>query len=677
MVSLQESMASSTNNSPYETLLDQVTALQSDLSKTFAVCQTLRAENETLAETLTGVKSENVKLRDKYSDIRKRYYDENKQRIEIENTHEEIVRAWKQQLEQKAAEFDKLQANLAPPRDLDLLRMKIQEELEVPHQQKVSKLSADVEKYREMFYNVRREHELLKTEFEQFTIDQGKREEAAQSGHMLQVQNLKNKIANLENARDDTTLKDQVRLLERELQEFRLRENKLKDELSILSEQKQSATIEKERNQLESERIKSEYLATNKTMEARALGAEANVHNFKMQFERAQKRGVDQQKRIADLEHELSRHRVLLEKKEQQMADEASNKSDAIADMARECDQKISEAKSATLKLERQIGRLQQEHQTAIAQVNSGKQVMEESNAAHRREIESLQEQSRLERVELERRLDQADRLVKEANEEKSEAVRASEADKEEVRKYEKKIKSLGERKEKDVEGWKLEKERLLQSVASEKDEYEELKDEYSKLQSEHRELRAKEQALVSEREKLEGNIQYLENEVSRLCEDEERVRLAHKDNSEKLRAQCVIEIKNLRREHKKNMQKNIKTINSLKNDISKAGKKSDEYKKKALSEHKKFSQLKQTFNAMKMDFENSKRKLEVDLSHTKKRLTEVERSRDLLMTGNGDGNGQQIGGDGTGDSTFNTIAQEDQEHQDELKKYLDRLDAM
>ena len=49
MVSLQESMASSTNNSPYETLLDQVTALQSDLSKTFAVCQTLRAENETLA----------------------------------------------------------------------------------------------------------------------------------------------------------------------------------------------------------------------------------------------------------------------------------------------------------------------------------------------------------------------------------------------------------------------------------------------------------------------------------------------------------------------------------------------------------------------------------------------------------------------------------------------------
>ena len=109
-------------------------------------------------------------------------------------------------------------------------------------------------------------------------------------------------------------------------------------------------------------------------------------------------------------------------------------------------------------------------------------------------------------------------------------------------------------------------------------------------MQSEHRELRAKEQALVGDREKLEGNIKYLEDEVSRLCEDEERVRLAHKDNSEKLRAQCVIEIKNLRREQKKNTQVKVKTINNLKRDLVKATKKSEEYKKKALSEHKKLT---------------------------------------------------------------------------------------
>ena len=49
---------------------------------------------------------------------------------------------------------------------LELLRMKIQEEFEVPHQEKVARLETEVAKYREMFYNVRREHELLRTEYE-------------------------------------------------------------------------------------------------------------------------------------------------------------------------------------------------------------------------------------------------------------------------------------------------------------------------------------------------------------------------------------------------------------------------------------------------------------------------------------------------------------------------------
>ena len=195
-------------------------------------------------------------------------------------------------------------------------------------------------------------------------------------------------------------------------------------------------------------------------------------------------------------------------------------------------------------------------------------------------------------------------------------------------------------------------------------------------MQSEHRELRAKEQALVGDREKLEGNIKYLEDEVSRLCEDEERVRLAHKDNSEKLRAQCVIEIKNLRREQKKNTQVKVKTINNLKRDLVKATKKSEEYKKKALSEHKKLNQVKQSFNTMKVDFENSKRKLEVELANTQKRLQEVERSRDLLMTGSSNSDHAELGMDAT-DSAFDVVAKEDKEHQNELKKYLDRLDAM
>ena len=115
---------------PYETYLDQITSLQTDLTKMFSVVETLTADNEQLTEKLQTTQTENAKFREKYDDMRSRYYQENQEKTEIANKHEEIVRAWKIQCEQKAAEIDKMQAKIGPPRDLDLLRLKILEELE-------------------------------------------------------------------------------------------------------------------------------------------------------------------------------------------------------------------------------------------------------------------------------------------------------------------------------------------------------------------------------------------------------------------------------------------------------------------------------------------------------------------------------------------------------------------
>ena len=46
-----------------------------------------------------------------------------------------------------------------------------QEEVEAPFQSRISTLEDEVDKYKDMFFNVRREHELVKTQFEQYTVD--------------------------------------------------------------------------------------------------------------------------------------------------------------------------------------------------------------------------------------------------------------------------------------------------------------------------------------------------------------------------------------------------------------------------------------------------------------------------------------------------------------------------
>ena len=308
--------------SPYEVLLTQVTALQTDLSKTFAVCQQLRAENDTLSENYYRLKDEQGSLREKYSDTRRRFYDEQKLRMDIEQKHDDVVRSWKVQLDSKAQEFMELQAQMAPPRDLELLRMKIQEEFEVPHQEKVARLEAEVAKYREMFYNVRREHELLRTEYEQFSLDAGKREESLHASHLVVVNQLRAKLAAQAENHDDSHAIDEIRRLERTSGEQVVKIEALEHEVDDLRRAKEAAVVARDTAHLETARENTELLASVKTLEARAQNAEAHAASLSVQVERTQRRISEQQKRVGELDHELSLARREVERKEIERQDD-------------------------------------------------------------------------------------------------------------------------------------------------------------------------------------------------------------------------------------------------------------------------------------------------------------------------------------------------------------------
>lgn len=86
--------------------------------------------------------------------------------------YEQTMADWKQQMESKVAEFEDLQSRMSNSRDDDLMRIQIREELEVTWVGKVKAAEAEVARFRDMFYNVQREHELLKEQFLQFTKNQ-------------------------------------------------------------------------------------------------------------------------------------------------------------------------------------------------------------------------------------------------------------------------------------------------------------------------------------------------------------------------------------------------------------------------------------------------------------------------------------------------------------------------
>ena len=71
-------------------------------------------------------------------------------KIEGDRATELLVSKWKVQLDERTKELEELQSKLVP-QDLDMLRIQVQEELELPHAQKVQDLEAQSRSYQQMF----------------------------------------------------------------------------------------------------------------------------------------------------------------------------------------------------------------------------------------------------------------------------------------------------------------------------------------------------------------------------------------------------------------------------------------------------------------------------------------------------------------------------------------------
>ncbi|CAM9547479.1 unnamed protein product, partial [Hapterophycus canaliculatus] len=161
------------------------------------VDKSLGSQNDKLKSNYDAIRTELIHLREKHNNTRKQLLEAVENRVEADQRTETLVAKWKVQLEGRTRELESLQAKLVP-QDLDMLRAKVQEELEVPQQRRVALLEAEVERHRQMYCKARREHERCKAEYEQYTIDQGREMEAVHQQHKSESHVLKMRVQDLE-----------------------------------------------------------------------------------------------------------------------------------------------------------------------------------------------------------------------------------------------------------------------------------------------------------------------------------------------------------------------------------------------------------------------------------------------------------------------------------------------
>jgi len=215
---------SSSSSLPYTELLSTISSLQLDLQRTVNLASTLKLENSAVRKNYDELKTSLIRTRARYTETRSSLLSQMSSAASRDSAVEASVSKWKAQLLARTKELEELQANLAP-QDLDMLRVKLQEELEAAHSSRLRAVDKEVTKWRQMFFQVRREYELVRTEFQEHKVSSSSSSSSAHDQRRLEVSALQRalvKAQQREKNGGEVKTQEDVQRLQRRVEEMRV-----------------------------------------------------------------------------------------------------------------------------------------------------------------------------------------------------------------------------------------------------------------------------------------------------------------------------------------------------------------------------------------------------------------------------------------------------------------------
>ena len=177
-----EDTNSTGGSSQHAILLQTVIDLKSDLERTMSKMQVMEGQNLSLTQNYNLVKDELVETRHKYNEARENYLGVVSEKTEVERNSESFLEKIKVQLSEKTKEFESMRDQFAP-QDLEMIRVKVQEELEVPHKQRIQAMEMEVQKHKDSYFSMKRELETAKAEYESYSINQAREVQSIREEH--------------------------------------------------------------------------------------------------------------------------------------------------------------------------------------------------------------------------------------------------------------------------------------------------------------------------------------------------------------------------------------------------------------------------------------------------------------------------------------------------------------
>lgn len=250
--------------------LETVTAEQRiRIEKYRTMYETLKAESEQLQDDKQKQESDMLLMKEEMK--------------ALHNRCQELVGQARGERDAKIDECEELRMKVITPQQIEVMKIKMQEEVDTPYKQKIEALETEVDKYRNEFNRLRYDYSFLKSEYEHELAQKNTMMDEIHRKFELEKETLNKQIKSLnEKNNQDSGDVYKVRMLQKENTQLNLRVKSLLTELEELRDLKETANLQTD----QASRLQARQLSE-LTLQCRSL--EVEKETSKLQLDRIQK----------------------------------------------------------------------------------------------------------------------------------------------------------------------------------------------------------------------------------------------------------------------------------------------------------------------------------------------------------------------------------------------------
>ncbi|KAJ3283887.1 Centrosomal protein of 83 kDa [Borealophlyctis nickersoniae] len=265
------------------------TVMMDKLKVALSLVETLKQENEVYKDNFDQLKRNYERFQERHDGLSKEFDICSKEKSALETHLTEQESYYKALVAEKTREVEEARNCRPQQKEIELVRLKLTKEFEAVQEKKWRNLGQEITKYRDMYYKLRREHEIVRAEFERQAAEHQSVQTEVKQSHQEEMALLEARLSALRESIDSMTDSERVRTLQRENGELQLKIQHLLSEIDQLRAEKESLGVEHDQQTRLLQRRLMEEITLSKAVAAEKDAVVAKVNSLETELKQSLK----------------------------------------------------------------------------------------------------------------------------------------------------------------------------------------------------------------------------------------------------------------------------------------------------------------------------------------------------------------------------------------------------